>query len=79
MPEVHPEEKCVRVDIIPANNKDILDCRQDKVIMYFPTQPPYEFGYWGDEINFTESELIGLTKSEAGELYTKKDIAYIQS
>ena len=31
------------------------------------------------EINFTESEFIGLTEKEAHDLRTEKDIAYLQS
>jgi hypothetical protein len=31
------------------------------------------------EINFTESEFIGLTEKQAHALYTEKDIAYLQT
>ena len=39
----------------------------------------YEFSWWGDEITFTEEELVGLTVKEIDELYSKKDVAYLQS
>ena len=35
--------------------------------------------YYPDEISFTESELIGLTLEECGQLYTKKDLNYLRS
>lgn len=37
------------------------------------------FMYYPDEISFTESELIGLTLEECGQLYTKKDLNYLRS
>ena len=37
------------------------------------------FEFYSDEISFQESDLIGLTESEAGKLRTKKDIEFIQS
>jgi len=37
------------------------------------------YQYYPDEISFTESELMGLTLEECGQLYTKKDINYLKS
>ena len=37
------------------------------------------FGYYTKELSFDKSELIGLTIQEAGNLYLKKDVAYLQS
>lgn len=37
------------------------------------------FGYYADEITFSDEELVGLTRREAGYLFTKRDIAYLQS
>lgn len=37
------------------------------------------FGYYTKELSFSKSELIGLTIQEAGNLYLKKDVAYLQS
>lgn len=37
------------------------------------------FEYYLDEISFTEKEFIGLTKEQALNLRTKKDIAYLRS
>lgn len=37
------------------------------------------FSYFIDELSFSEAELIGLTKREAGQLRLKKDVAYLQS
>ena len=37
------------------------------------------FSYYPDEISFTLSELIGLTRDEAVDLKRRKDIAYLQS
>lgn len=36
------------------------------------------FGFYSDEINFTENELEGLTLDQALELRHKRDVAYIQ-
>ena len=73
------EEKCVSAEIIPANNRSLIDCNQAKAIMHFPTQPDYTIKFWEEEISFRPDELVGLTKKEADDLYTAKDIAYIQS
>lgn len=35
--------------------------------------------YYCDEIDFSESEFIGLTADEARELFHRKDIAYLRS
>lgn len=72
------EETCVRAEVIPANNKSMLDCNQARCIMHFPTQPDYEFRFWEEEISFRPEELVGLTKRGADDLYAAKDIAYIQ-
>jgi len=37
------------------------------------------FEFYPDEINFTESEFIGLNEEEAHQLRIKKDIQYLQS
>jgi len=37
------------------------------------------FSYYPDEIRFTSTEFIGLTRSEAFELRHKKDVAYLRS
>lgn len=35
--------------------------------------------YYCDEIDFSESEFIGLTADQARELFHRKDIAYLRS
>jgi len=35
--------------------------------------------WYDDELTFTESEFIGLTRAEVVELFYAKDLAYIQS
>jgi hypothetical protein len=37
------------------------------------------FSYYPDEISFRASEFIGLTRAEAVELRSRKDIAYLRS
>ena len=37
------------------------------------------FGFYPDEISFSESEFIGLTEEEARVLKGKKDRAYLRS
>ena len=37
------------------------------------------YQYYPDEISFTESEFIGLTLEECGQLYTEKDLKYLKS
>ena len=37
------------------------------------------FGFYHDEISFTADEFIGLTKEEGLALFTKRDVAYLQS
>lgn len=35
--------------------------------------------FYADELSFCESELVGLTRQEVSELFTRKDIAYLRS
>lgn len=37
------------------------------------------FGYFSDELFFSESEFVGLTERQALDLRHKKDVAYLQS
>jgi len=37
------------------------------------------FTFYPDEIRFDEGELVGLTETEAHELYRKKDVAYLRA
>jgi len=37
------------------------------------------FQYYPDEISFSPSEFVGLTREEAFQLRHKKDVAYLQS
>lgn len=37
------------------------------------------FNFFDDEISFSPDEFIGLTVNQASTVYTKKDIAYLQS
>ena len=37
------------------------------------------FRYFTDELSFTEAEFTGLTVQEALDLFTRKDIEYLQS
>ena len=39
----------------------------------------YLFSYYSDELTFRKEEFIGLTIDEGRALFTKKDIAYLQS
>ena len=58
---------------------DLLSADKDRAQCIMSDGSTYEFSWWGDEITFTEDELIGLTVKEIGELYSKKDISYLQS
>lgn len=42
-------------------------------------EPEKLFSFYSDELSFTAGEFIGLTREEAGRLFTKKDTAYLQS
>lgn len=35
--------------------------------------------YYSDELSFRPEEFVGLTRDEVGELFTRKDVAYLQS
>lgn len=37
------------------------------------------FAYYPDELSFAECEFVGLTKDEALELFTHRDMAYLRS
>jgi len=64
--------------IIRADNRDMLSCDQDRAELTFSDGSTKELKWWGDEISFTESELVGKTWDEIDKLYSAKDIAYIR-
>lgn len=37
------------------------------------------FDFYNDEIDFTEAELVGLTRAQANDLYHSKDVAWLRS
>ena len=37
------------------------------------------FDYYDDELSFSPGEFIGLTREQTGQLFLKKDVAYLQS
>ena len=37
------------------------------------------FSFYPDEISFRASEFIGLTEDEAGSLFHRKDVSFLQS
>ena len=37
------------------------------------------FSFYPDEIRFDEGDLVGLTETEAHELYRTKDVAYLRT
>jgi len=66
----------------------ITKCRIVQVSKFSPCQvyvtvnrneEIFLFEFFDDEITFRESEFIGLTKSEAVELFIKRDMAYLRS
>ena len=49
------------------------------VVMYNDGSVEMIFKYYPDELAFHESEFVGLTKSEAMELFRLRDMAYLRS
>ena len=66
---------CVSAEIIPP--KSWGDMARVKCTM--SDNSVYEWRYFDDEISFSQSELVGLTKGEIDTLRSSKDMAYIQS
>jgi hypothetical protein len=68
--------KVVTATIIPPmgfGQKARVECRFDT------GEVKTVFTYFSDELSFVSSELEGLTEDECKELFTKKDIQYLQS
>jgi hypothetical protein len=57
----------------------MLDAMPQVKVQFTDGQEKVLFEFYPDEINFTESEFIGLTEDQAHELRMKKDIHYLQS
>ena len=66
----------------------IVDCEiikggrweEDKIYATFEDGTKKKlFGFFSDELCFSESEFIGLTESQAFELRHNKDVAYLRS
>lgn len=64
---------------ITAMPKSLFDAMPQVWVTYEDNKEEMLFDYYPDEISFTPSEFIGLTKSEAIHLKFKKDKAYLQS
>lgn len=67
-------EKITAVTFDNQNYKRVVS-----VVTKETPEPEELFGYFADEISFSESELIGLTKAEAHKLFLRKDKEYLQS
>ena len=37
------------------------------------------FGYYIDELSFAAQELVGMTAEQAGDLFHRRDVAYLRS
>ncbi len=57
----------------------MLDAMPQVKVQFTDGQEKVLFEFYPDEINFIESEFIGLTEDQAHELRMKKDIQYLQS
>ena len=55
-------------DPTPVVTATFDDCSRKELFTFYP-----------DEIRFDEGELVGLTETEAHELYRKKDVAYLRA
>lgn len=69
--------KIVKVEIGPYP-KDFFDMVKPKVKAWFDDGSEKDlFEFYPDELNFTESEFIGLTETQANQLHFKKDQQYL--
>ena len=59
-------------EITELGNKSEVD------VMYNDGSVEMLFVYYQDELSFEEQEFIGLTKSEALELFRHRDMAYLR-
>jgi hypothetical protein len=64
---------------ITEQPKQMFDPMPEVWVTYEDGKEEKLFSYYPDEISFTESEFIGLTKEEAHQLFHKKDVAYLRS
>ena len=77
------DKKIVRATIGPFP-KDMFDLRLPKVVVMLQDSKgeissEELFDFYPDEIQFAESELIGLTRKEAFELKRQKDEDWLRS
>lgn len=73
-----PELKIVSARITDMP-KGYFDPMPQVWVTYEDNKEQMLFEYYPDEISFTPSEFVGLTRSEAIHLKFKKDKAYLQS
>lgn len=73
-----PELKIVSARITEMP-KGYFDPMPQVWVTYEDNKEQMLFEYYPDEISFTPSEFVGLTRSEAIHLKFKKDKAYLQS
>lgn len=59
--------------------KGLFDPMPEVKVTYEDGSEETLFWFYPDELSFTESEFIGLTRQEAKDLRLKKDVAYLRS
>ncbi len=70
--------KIIEVDcgIMPNS---VLDAPPVVTVTYEDQSTERLFSYFADEIQFTPSDFLGLSRDEALEIRLKKDLAYLKS
>lgn len=64
--------------LYPVNNDPLIPDNA-KIFVTLPNKPELLlFTFWPDELQFRETEFVGLTLIEAKDLYSNRYIAYMQ-
>ena len=71
-------KKITKAEIGPMP-KSMFDSMPEVKVEFDDGSKETLFSFYPDEINFSESEFIGLTEEQARGLRHKKDVAYLRS